>query len=63
MTKKWIGINLLLFVIAALAAWQLKESVQQQEKNITIRWSSLLFLKRIFFRNPGRMKVPGTARL
>jgi hypothetical protein len=33
MTKKWIGINLLLFVIAAFAAWQLKESVQQQEKN------------------------------
>lgn len=33
MTKKWIGINLLLLVIAAFAAWQLKESVQQQEKN------------------------------
>jgi hypothetical protein len=33
MTKKWIGINVLLLVIAAFAAWQLKESVQQQQKN------------------------------
>jgi hypothetical protein len=33
MTKKWIGINVLLLLIAAFAAWQLKESVQQQEKN------------------------------
>jgi hypothetical protein len=33
MTKKWIGINLLLLVIAAEAGWQLYNSVQQHKKN------------------------------
>jgi hypothetical protein len=33
MTKKWIGINLLLFIVAAIAAYQLYDSIQQFETN------------------------------
>lgn len=33
MTKKWIGINLLLFIVAVIAAYQLYDSIQQFKTN------------------------------